>query len=111
MLVAEVHNPTGLKLTKSDMDGIFLHFAEAEDKQAGIRLDNSELICSSAAIRWAEKQFSRKDVQVDLLEACKKVQQYNKAAQENRLNPDDAHEYWDSVMSYVDLAVENAKFI
>lgn len=106
MLLAEVHNPTGLKLTKSDTEGIFLHFEESDDKQVGIRLDDPNMVGSSVATKWAERQFGRKDVQADLLEACKKVLQYKKWAEEGHTQDENAHEYWESVMSYVEAAIE-----
>lgn len=55
MLLAEVKNPSGLRLTKSDTDGIFLHFDTGE-KQAGLRLDTLR-DCSSVILLWAEKQI------------------------------------------------------
>lgn len=59
MLLAEVNNPSGLRLTKSDTDGIFLHF-DAGEKQVGIRLDNPDLVGSSVLITWAEQQFEQR---------------------------------------------------
>ena len=44
----------------------------------------------------------------DLLEALEKVQQYRKAAEKGRLDTHNAHEYWESVMSYVDAAIAKA---
>jgi hypothetical protein len=41
-----------------------------------------------------------------LLKACEEIQQYNKAAESGRIDPDSGHDYWDSVMSYVDAAIE-----
>lgn len=44
----------------------------------------------------------------DLLEACEKMQQYKIAAEKGRLNDEDAHEYWESVMSFVEAAIAKA---
>lgn len=55
MLLAEVNSPSDLRLTKSDTDGIFLHFDTGKE-QAGLRLDTLG-DCSSVILLWAEKQF------------------------------------------------------
>lgn len=58
MLLAEVNNPSGLRLTKSNTDGIFLHFDAGGENQVGIRLDNPELVGYLVVLLWAEQQFS-----------------------------------------------------
>lgn len=55
MLLAEVKNPSGLRLTKSDTDGIWLHFEAEGTKAGGIRLDDDPRFPSRIA--WAHKQF------------------------------------------------------
>ena len=110
MLLAEVNNPSGLKLTKSDTDGIFLHFDidSTDGKQAGLRLDTLG-DCSSHILLWAEKQFAKQQALNSLLTACKKVKRYKEWAENEGLNHDEGHDYWESVMSYVDVAIETAE--
>jgi hypothetical protein len=45
----------------------------------------------------------------ELLEALEKVQQYRIAAEKGGLDPDNAHEYWESVMSYIEAAIAKAE--
>ena len=40
-----------------------------------------------------------------LLDACKKVKRYKEEAEAGRIDPDNGHEYWESVMSYVQFAI------
>lgn len=47
--------------------------------------------------------------EVMLKDACERMQRYNADAESGRMDPDNAHDYWESVMSYVDVAVEAAK--
>jgi len=54
-VLAEVVNPTGLRLTKSDTDGVWLHFDIAGKKGGGIRLDDGP--CFPSKMKWAEHQF------------------------------------------------------
>ena len=110
MLLAEVNNPSGLKLTKSDTDGIFLHFNtdSTDDKQAGLCL-NSLGDCSSVILTWAEKHFARQQALNSLLTACKKVKQYKEWAENKQLSHDEGHDYWESVMSYVDVAIDTGE--
>lgn len=50
--------------------------------------------------------FEEGGIVEELKWACKKVLQYKKAAEEGRLNKDEnAHEYWESVMSYAEAAL------
>lgn len=65
MLLAEVHNPTGIRLTSSDTDGIFLHF-DAGEKQVGISLDCLGLPGSSVAIMWANQQLAEQLCYTDM---------------------------------------------
>lgn len=65
MLLAEVHNPTNIRLTSSDTDGIFLHF-DAGEKQVGIRLDNPNLAGSEVASAWAKQQLAEQLCYTDM---------------------------------------------
>ena len=64
MQLAEVKNPKGLRLTKSDTDGVWLHFEVDGKDVAGIRLDNDPHFPGWTKNRnvWAEGQFSNKDI-------------------------------------------------
>ncbi len=41
----------------------------------------------------------------DLVKALEGVQRYNKASEKGQIDPDSGHDYWDSVMSFVDGAL------
>jgi len=56
MLEAEVKNPSGLRLTKSDEDGVWLHFDIDGKKVGGILLDDSIF---PSRMEWANHQFEQ----------------------------------------------------
>lgn len=62
MLLAEVHKPNGIRITKSDTDGIFIHF-KGPHKQGGIELESlvKQLDFSGPIVRdWVEGQLAGK---------------------------------------------------
>lgn len=54
-MLTEVKSPTGLKLTRSDTDGVWLHFDVDGETVSGIRLDNNPNYRNR--MKWAERQF------------------------------------------------------
>ena len=58
---------------------------------------------------WAWVKSWDKKSYPTLLEACLTVQNYNKAGLEDKIPQDEICDYWDSVMSIVDKAVQHEK--
>lgn len=72
-------------------------------------------ICTSNIADYSEEAANAKFIAKAcnshdaLLAACRKVQRYKKEAEAGRIDPDTAHDYWESVMSYVDAAIAEAE--
>jgi len=60
-MMREVKNLTGIKLTESDTEGIFLHF-ESGNLSTRISLDVQHGVIACSAIRaWAREQLDRQE--------------------------------------------------
>lgn len=60
-MVSEVKNPSGLRLTKSDTDGVWLHFDIGRESRGGIRIDDDPRFPSR--VEWAEEQFEKAEAE------------------------------------------------
>ena len=96
-----LQNAIGLIKVK---DQPFLHFSTLQQQDAFCKKEVRSAIWK-AFWAWVESWKAKKR-KLTLLEACLTVQRYNKAALENRIDPDDCNDYWESTMSIVDKAVQ-----